>query len=84
MTLLASVLSILAAVCVYLASAKQTLRATPLAPVWRFVGLALAIAGFLIWSRAISVPAAIFASLTCWMAGFVLPPYIGWGLRTRC
>jgi hypothetical protein len=84
MILLASLLSMLAALCVYLTSTKQQLRAAPLAPAWRFVGLALAIVGFVAWARAISVPAAICASLTCWMAGFVLPPYIAWGLRTRC
>jgi hypothetical protein len=84
MTFLASLLSILAAVCVYLTSNQQRLRAVPLASPWRFVGLALAVIGFVVWARAISVPAAICASLTCWMAGFVLPPYIAWGLRTRC
>lgn len=84
MTVLASLLSIVAALCVYLTSAKQTLRASALAPYWRLVGLALAIVGFVVWARAISIPAALFASVTCWMAGFVLPPYIGWGLRKRC
>lgn len=84
MTLLASVLSLLAALCVYLTSSQQRLRAAPLARTWRFAGLALAIVGFVAWARAISIPAAIFASLTCWMAAFVLLPYVGWSLRERC
>jgi hypothetical protein len=84
MTLLASVLSLLAALCVYLTSSKQCLRASPLAPGWRFGGIALAIIGFVAWTQAISIPAAIFASLTCWMAAFVILPYVGWSLRPRC
>ena len=80
MTLLACLLSIFAALCVYLTSAKQRLRTSPLRTRWRLVGTALAIAGFVIWARAISVPAAIFASLTTWMAAFVALPYIAWGV----
>ena len=84
MTLLACLMSILAALCLYLTSSQQRVRAAPLASPWRYVGVALAIAGLVVWARAISVPAAIFASLTCWMVAFVLLPYIAWGLRPRC
>jgi hypothetical protein len=82
MTLLACLLSIFAALCVYLTSDRQRLRAAPLDPRWRLAAAALAIAGLVIWARAISVPAAIFASLTSWMTAFVLLPYIAWA-RTR-
>jgi hypothetical protein len=78
MTFLACLLSILAALCVYFTSSKQRLRAAPLGTRWRFAGAALAIAGIVIWARAISVPAAILASLTTWMTAFVLLPYIAW------
>ena len=81
MSFLACLLSVVAAVCVYLTASQQSLRSTPLDSRWRIVGVVLAVVGCVLWARVISTPSAVFASMSTLMTVWVLLPYIGWRLN---
>ena len=78
MTLLACVVSAVAALCVYLASGQQRLTRTKFHWSWRVGGLVLGVLGIWLWTSTASVAASIFAALTVWMTAFVVLPYISW------
>ena len=81
MSFFACLLSVAAAVCVYLTANNQNLRSTPLPARWRIVGVVLGVLGCVLWTRVISTPSAVFASVSTLMTVWVLLPYLGWRLN---
>lgn len=83
MTLLACLISAIAALCVYLPSPHQRLFRAQFGRGWRAAGLALGVAGIGLWMVDIGPVAAMFASLSVWMTAWVLLPYLSWARGAR-
>jgi hypothetical protein len=78
MSVLACLASALAPVCVYLASEEQRIAHTPLHRAWKGIGFALTVTGVFLWTRTVSIPAAVFASASMWATAYAVLPYISW------
>ncbi|WP_201314071.1 hypothetical protein [Dyella sp. EPa41] len=79
MTVLCALLLTLAgAALVYLASARQRLRAMPLPGPARAIGWLSMLAGLVVWLFAYGVGAGTASALTAIMLAWVLLPYVAW------
>lgn len=79
MTVLCALLLTLAgATLIYLASARQRLRAASLPLSARMAGWLLVLAGTTTWLSAAGVGAGIAGALTTLMLAWVLLPYVAW------
>lgn len=76
--LYALLLTLAGAALVYLANARQRLRAAPLPRPARATGWLLMLAGMVAWSCASGVGAGIAGTLTTMMLAWVTLPYLGW------
>lgn len=81
--LYALLLTLAGAALVYLASARQGLRAAPLPGPARFVGWLLVLAGTSTWLTAAGTGAGIAGALTAVMLTWVALPYAAWWRTTR-
>lgn len=81
--LFALLLTFAGAALVYLASARQGLRATPLSKSARVMGWLLILAGTSAWLHAAGVGAGIAGALTAVMLTWVTLPYVAWWRTTR-
>lgn len=76
--LCALLLTLAGSALVYLASARQRLRATPLPPPIRAIGWLLMLGGLAAWLFASGVGAGSASALTAIMLAWVLLPYLAW------
>jgi hypothetical protein len=77
-TLCALLLTLSGAVLIYLASAQQRLRASPLPGVARLAGWLSLVAGTACWWYDAGIGPGIAAALTLLMLAWVALPYLAW------